>query len=763
MGYSNMRWTILLFLTFSVSAFAQNAVVSGRVQDATGEILPLAHLIINSTSKIVITTTEGDFTFSHPHGPLSIEVRYTGYQSSRTSFVLSQDTTVLFTLALANKQLKEVVITGAPVLQSDQLHATRSSTLTITEKEINSIPVLGGEADLIKTIQLLPGVSKGVEGTTDLFVRGGAADQNLVLLDGAPIYNTGHLFGFLSVFNPDILEGVESINGAFPAQYGGRLSSILNVNTKSRFAEQTKVNGNIGLLASRLMVRQPLVKNKLEIWAAGRRTYVDQVVRLTGETLPYYFYDFNTKLIYQPSSRDRLELTHYSGTDILNFVRTGRDTASNFRFTSDFKIANSSQTFRWERTLREGFNSSVRLYRTQFRYFIENQFEESRLFTNSNITDYGATWMVQKKSSDFLSWTSGIDLVHHNVSPNVISTSGEISQLVESSATTAQTSTETSAYLQADGNLSNRWNSSAGLRLSSAAVQNSFYVNPEPRVALRYKLSNESALKFSYSRMAQYLHRVSSAAVAFPTDIWYPVTDKVSPQTADQFTLAFNQHLPRQQLFISVETYYKNMDKLIGYREGTNLFLNTDFENQLIQGKGRAYGLEILIKKESGKLTGWISYTLSKSLRQYDEINNGEWFFARYDRRHNGAVVANYQLTPRWSVSGVFEFISGSRFTPIIGQYIVPSPSLGGVQLIPVYAPLNSVKLADSHRLDVGIKYQSTTTKRFRSEWFAGVYNTYNRATPIGIGIQANPDGSYQYQQPGLFGLLPFVSYGFKF
>ncbi|NBP70761.1 MAG: hypothetical protein EBU52_18730, partial [Cytophagia bacterium] len=206
-----------------------------------------------------------------------------------------------------------------------------------------------------------------------------------------------------------------------------------------------------------------------------------------------------------------------------------------------------------------------------------------------------------------------------------------------------------------------------------------------------------------------------------------------------------------------------DLNRLIGYREGTNLFLNTSFEDQLIQGSGQAYGFEVLIKKEKGKFTGWISYTLSKSLRQYDEINQGNWFLARYDRRHNGALVLNYELGKHFSLSGVFEFISGSRFTPIIGQYIVPSTTLGGVQLIPVYASINSVKLADTHRLDLGLKYQSLATKKFRSEWFVGVYNTYNRATPLGINIVPNPDGSFRYEQPGLFGLLPFISYGFKF
>jgi hypothetical protein len=357
----------------------------------------------------------------------------------------------------------------------------------------------------------------------------------------------------------------------------------------------------------------------------------------------------------------------------------------------------------------------------------------------------------------------GVEFMHHQVSPNIISTSGEISELLESSSTADQNCIETSAFIQTEGNVGKQWRWSAGLRVSSAIVAQKTFVNPEPRLALRYAMSERTTLKASYSRMAQYLHRVSSAAVAFPTDIWYPVTKNVKPQTANQYSMALQHVIPKSKLYVSLEGYYKHLDQLVGYREGTNLFLNTAFESQLIQGDGRAYGMEILVKKEAGKLTGWISYTLSWSQRKYNEVNDGDWFYSRYDRRHNGAIVLNYQLSKRLSISGVWEFISGSRFTPIIGQYVVPTPSLGGFNLVPVYASINAVKLADTHRLDVGLKYRSKEKKKFQGEWFIGVYNTYNRATPVGIFIEPNDDGSYRYVQPGLFGLLPFVSYGFKF
>lgn len=263
--------------------------------------------------------------------------------------------------------------------------------------------------------------------------------------------------------------------------------------------------------------------------------------------------------------------------------------------------------------------------------------------------------------------------------------------------------------------------------------------------------------------MVQYLHRISNSAISAPTDIWYPVTDSIRPQTSHQVALAYQRKLKKPAIYLSVEAYYKTMNHLIGYEEGTNLFFNTDFESKLIQGRGRAYGLELLLKKESGKFSGWLSYTLSWSRRQFDEINTGTWFPSRYDRRHNGSVVMQYAFTKRFSLLMVWEFISGARFTPVIGQYVVFAPSLSGVDLIPLYSGINSVKLADAHRLDVGMKFRSKPTRKFQWHWFAGVYNVYNRANPVGINIvQDKEDNSLRYEQPGLFGLLPFISYGFK-
>ncbi len=759
-----MKLLTAILTFFALAAQGQEVRVKGVVTTSSEQQLASANVRFVGTKFAAATDKEGVFVFNVPRGTYELEISFTGYATLSRVLHVASDTLFRFEMTPHIEQLDEVVISTTRFKQSDQLQTTRMSSVTLTGSEINAIPVLGGEADLLKTIQLLPGVSKGVEGSTDIFVRGGAADQNLVLLDGAPVYNTGHLFGFLSVFNPDVLSSVESMNGAFPAEYGGRLSSILDVHSKSAFADRTHVKGNIGVLATRLMVEQPIIRDKLSVSVAGRRTYVDQVVRLLGQELPYHFYDLNAKIAYRPTPNDEIEFTHYSGDDVLNFI-PGASTSRRLQNTnSNFTIGNSTQTLRWNKALNSQWQSSMMFYRSGFHYTIDNTYEDSRLFTSSDILDLGGKWIISTDSLSGLSFKAGVDLVKHRVSPNVITTSGEIASLLESSTTQAQSAWEGSAFSQVDGNWRAQWRWSVGLRVSSAFVKNKTYVNPEPRLSLRYAVNDLTTIKASYSRMSQYLHRVSSAAVAFPTDIWYPVTDSIQPQTANQWSIAFQRMLPKANLFVSVEGYYKTMDNLIGYREGTNLFVNRDFEAQLIQGQGRSYGAELLVKKEAGKLTGWISYTLSWSERQFDQVNSGAWFYARYDRRHNIAVVTNYQFARRWSFSAVWEFISGSRFTPVIGQYAVPAPSLLGVSLIPVYAPINSVKLADTHRLDLGVKFKpSRIGKRFQGEWFAGVYNVYNRATPVAIAIMPNGDGTFRYEQPGVFGFLPFISYGFTF
>ena len=751
-----------LLLVSSSAVFAQNVVLRGVVKSTEGDRMPFANIMLLPDSIITTSDSEGAFSIATFQGDKQIVITYTGFETLITKVYLDYNTTIDLVVASKVSHLKEVTVDANRYSSEDLVQSTRTGTTTLTQKDINAIPVLGGEADLIKTLQLLPGTIRGVEGSSDLFVRGGAADQNLVLLDGAPIYNTSHLFGFLSVFNPSILDNVEAINGGFPAEFGGRLSSVLDITSKSQIARETSYSGDIGLIATRLYIAQPLIKDKASFWLAGRRTYIDHVVKAVGEELPYFFYDLNGKLTVEPSGRDKIELSFYNGEDILDIYRD-RNNDGNGMVTS-YESGNSSQSLRWARTYPSRWKSNLSLIHSAYDYRISNIFEENRLLALSDIEDYSGKLIFRKDSiHGNASFQFGGEWIRHAISPSIINTEGTISELLGSSASTGKLTHELAIHAQYEIAPSPRFLVNAGFRGSLGLAENSKYFVPEPRVSMRYALSKDQALKVSYSRMAQYMHRISNSAVTTPADVWYSVTNAIEPQTSHQFAMAWQRFLTDEKLFFSVEAYYKSMRNLIGYEEGTNLFFNTDFESRLVQGTGRAYGAEFLLRKEAGKFTGWVSYTLSWSSRNFDQINGGEWFPSRYDRRHNGAIVTQYALGKRWAASLVWEFISGARFTPVIGQYVVFAPTLTGVDLVPLYSRINEVKLADAHRLDLGLKFKSKPGKKFQWQWFVGVYNVYNRASPVGMIIEENEDdGSLRYRQPGLFGVLPFISYGFE-
>ncbi|HEU5290110.1 MAG TPA: TonB-dependent receptor, partial [Cyclobacteriaceae bacterium] len=542
----------IVAICFPLLVTAQHVSVNGQVRDKNGDSLPLANIILLPDSVSAATDTDGYFSLSATTGPKQFIISYTGYQSIQRTIFLKNDTTINFPMEQKIDQLKEVVIRSNRFSQADWIETTRSSTNTLTPQEISAIPVLGGEADVIKVMQLLPGTVRGIEGSSDLFVRGGAADQNLVLLDDAPIYNTSHLFGFLSVFNPDVLENVESITGGFPAQYGGRLSSILNIETISDVPNRTHASANIGLLASRLFIEQPLVKDKASIWLTGRRTYIDQVVKLVNEELPYFFYDLNGKIIIKPGARDNIQLGFYGGQDVLDIFRDRNNDGDGF--LTSYQSGNNSQMLKWERTFRSDWTSRLSFIRTEYKYEILNKFEDNRSVSSSDIEDIGVKFLAQKIFPGKSSVTFGADWTQHQVSPSVFSVSGTFAEIFESSSSAARQAQEVSLHGQYEWSLSSRWMLNTGFRASMAFVQNKTYAIPEPRISARYKMGKNEALKFSYSRMAQYMHRISNSAVTSPTDIWYPVTDSIRPQTSHQVSIAWQRLFGAKKIFVSVES-----------------------------------------------------------------------------------------------------------------------------------------------------------------------------------------------------------------
>lgn len=749
----------LLFLMLT-GLRAQTVRLEGVVKGKEGEVLPYANILVAPDSTVAPADSLGYFSMRLLPGPKHIFVSYAGQLVLTTGLSIQNDTAAVFIVQDQLRALDEVAIEARRYGSEGLVQSMRTSTTKLTGSDLSAIPSIGGEADVIKTFQLLPGMVRGMDGSTDIFVRGGAADQNLVLLDGAPVYNPSHLFGFLSVFNSDIIEKAEVINGGFPANLGGRLSSVLDISTKNRIAAKTKVAGSVGLLASRLYIEQPLVKDKISVWVAGRRTYVDYLAQLIGEEIPYFFYDFNGKITFKASEMDMVSFSHFNGKDIFDMYRDRNDDGRGV--ATNFLSGNASQSLQWVRQYGQAWESRINLFRSSFRYNVENVFARNELTAYSDIEDIGAKFTLNKYAQAG-AFTTGLEWVRHRFNPNVVNTVGYAYGLPEESATPEKTLHEGAVFAEYEHQLSSRWGINVGLRGAWASVDNQTYLEPEPRATVRYSINEDNSLKASYSRMTQFIHRVSNSAVAMPTDIWYPTTDSVRPQKAHHYALAWHSFQKQSDIFISAEAYYKDLQHQIDYKQGTNLFLNPDFHSQLIQGDGKAYGLELLLRKESGKWTGWVSYSLSWSWRRFEETNQEKWFLSRYDRRHNGALVIQYQLDDRWSVSAVWEYISGARFTPIVGAYVTPAPTIMGLDVVPVFTSVNEVKLSDTHRLDLGIKYSSKPGTSFSWQWFVGVNNAYNRTNPIGILIEENDDGSYRYVQPGLFGFLPFVSYQFEF
>ncbi len=775
----NLRFTLVLLANFFLLAtFAQTTVVSGYIKDKkTGEPLLFATVHIPGTSIGATSNEYGFFSLTVEHSKISsetisLECNLLGYPAIQYSIpkVSEYKLNVQMAEEADETAVVEIVSNRSGL---EKVSSAQMSTMRIPMKGLNRIPSLGGETDIIKIVQLMPGVQRGGEGGTGMFVRGGTADQNLVLLDEATVYNIGHLFGFFSVFNSDALHDMTMIKGSFPAQYGGRLSSILDIRMKEGNAREFHAAGGIGLLSSRLTIEGPIEKDTSSFMISARRTYIDQVFKAVGSFLPYHFYDLNLKANRWMGPKDRLFFSSYFGNDILRFDNSDvednePDTAQQSPFGFGFRLGNFTNTLRWNHLYSDKVFSNLSLVHTKFDYDIFGKFDENNILIKSDVRDIGIKGDVDYFKSNDHHMKFGGQLTQHIFKPNVVSTAGDISDFLQSRNGNQLLSTEWALYAASEIDFKEGlWKLFTGLRTSGSFVSQKMYAGVEPRIAARYMLDEFSSLKFGYSRMKQYMHLVSSSSVALPTELWYPVTSGIKPQRSDQVVVAYNRFFEKLNLNLELEGYYKWMQNLIEYREGANLILNDNFEKELLQGTGDSWGMEFLLQRSEGRLNGWISYTLSWATRDFEELNNGETFWAKYDRRHNISVVATYNLSKRWDFSAVWVYSSGSRFTAQAGQYLVPNSTFTGVDVIPVYTARNEVSMSSSHRLDVNfvLKPRPEKKKKFKSEWHFGCYNLYNRASPYRINIAANTDGSigYHYEQPGLFGFIPSVAYNFSF
>lgn len=759
----------LAFLLLAGSLSAQNFTLSGYVRDGgSGEAMTGATIHVPSIRRGAYTNNYGFFSLTLPEGNYQVVISYLGFRPDTLDVGLFQNQSVEVELSPQSATMDEVQIFASSDAYEREVKSPQMSQIRVDVNQMKLIPTLAGEPDLMKVVQLLPGVTKGGEGTTSILVRGGDPDQNLILLDEAVVYNVSHLFGFFSVFNADALKDLTVIKGGFPAQYGGRLSSVLDISMNEGNMREYHVKGGIGLLSSRLTVEGPIVKEKGSFSISGRRSYIDQVFKVIGQTVPYYFYDVNAKANYRIGEKDRLYFSTYLGDDVLYTPELSVEVDSSEQLglgevDFGFRLGNLTSTLRWNHLFNERLFANTSAIFTRFQYDINGSFADNQIFIGSDVLDLGL-------KSDFGYFINpshtlrfGGQGIQHRFRPNVLSADGDIGQLLQDREVESIWATELALYVQHEWQMLDNLRVNYGLRLSGAVVPEALYPGLEPRASLVYTLNDRNSFKFGYAVMRQYLHLVSSSTVALPTDLWYPVTKDVKPQTSNQFAASFTHHFPGIQSLFTVEAYYKQMNNLTEYREGANLILNDDFQSELIQGAGEAYGVELLLKRDEGRFTGWVGYTLAFSQRFFDELNGGNPFWAKYDRRHDLSVVSLYKITDRLSVSAVYTYLSGPRFTPQIGQYLAPSPGLNGVELIPIYTERNSVRLTAANRFDVSLTFRNKVHKRLKSEWTAGVYNVLNAPTPIRVNIAYTPERGTYYTQPSFLGRVASIAWNFEF
>ena len=738
--------------------------ISGIVTDEkSGEKLLFASVYNEKSGVGTVTNQYGFFSLTVNMDTAIVTLNYLGYVPKKLTVHSGNITDLDFTLAKASTEVKTVEIKISRTPQEEIHNSTQMSTIKIPIKDVKYIPSVGGESDVIKVIQLMPGVQKGGEGGTGMYVRGGDVDQNLVLLDEAPLYNIGHLFGFFSVFNQDAIKDITLYKGAFPSSFGGRLSSIVDIRMSDGNVNEFHGKGGLGLLSSRLMLEGPIKKNKGSFMIAGRRTYIDQIFKWVGSFLPYYFYDVNAKFNYKINKNNHLYISSYVGNDLLSFDQSAVEENALFNF--GFTLGNITGTIRWNQVVNDRLFANYSLIHTNFDYNINSEYDnQNKLYTSSAINDYGgkADWEFHKNQNHTFKY--GGMSIFHQFRPNIVNSKGEVSEYVESDKGEVLGTLESGVYFQ---NIyrpdSSKWEFRSGIRLSVTNVKDKNYSGLEPRFSTKYNLNSNSNLKFSYSLMRQYMHLVSSSNIVLPTDLWYPVTNSVKPQTSHQVAFGYSYFYQKIKTQLSVESYYKFMKNLTEYKEGANLLFNVEFENELLQGNGEGYGLEFLVKRDQGRWNGWVGYTLSWSQRLFDELNEGFSYWAKYDRRHNFSIVQNFKISNRWRFSSVWVYSNGARFTPQIALYAMPNASLTGIDWIPVYPRRNSISMSPSHRLDLNFIWCSKETKKFKGEWHFGAYNVYNRATPWRIELDKNDNGGYKYIQPGLLGFIPSISYNFEF
>ena len=778
---------LLCFVLPAILSAQTNFTISGYVKDAnTGETLIGAGILLKENKKATVTNLYGFYSLTSEPGTYTLSVSYLGYENYTQTIVLDKDMPITVSLGLKSITTKTVEITGEK--NDDNVSKTTMGQIKLDINTIKTIPVFMGEVDVLKTIQLLPGVKGGSEGNAGFYVRGGGPDQNLILLDEATVYNAGHLFGFFSVFNGDAIKSVNLIKGGMPSQYGGRLASVLDISMKDGNNQKLHVDGGIGLIASRLTVQGPIKKNKASFIVSGRRTYADVIAApFIPDTSAfkgsgYYFYDLNAKVNWQINDRNKVFISGYFGRDVFTFSN------QDFGFKTKIAWGNATVTARWNHIFNDKLFSNLSLVFTDYQFSFDASQAEFKLGFYSGIRDYNA-------KMDFI-WTPnvrhnvkfGINYVYHKFTPNnaYASANGQEFNLGDPERLYAN---ELAAYIGDDFDVTEKFSISAGLRLSGFQQLGPFnrynkdengyttdsvsynrwesikiYGGLEPRLALKYAFNSKTSIKASYTRNLQYLHLTNIASISLPTDLWFPSTERVKPQLGTQYSLGGFRNFKDNTWETSIEVYYKTMQNQIEYKDGyvPGASLNDNLDNSLVFGKGWAYGAEFFVKKAVGKTTGWLGYTLSWTQRQFEAINDGEPYFARYDRRHDIQFVVTHEFNKKWTASAVWVYSTGNALTLQTGRYIYDG------NIVNEFGPRNDFRMVPYHRLDLSVTWTARKTEKFTSAWNLSIYNVYSRQNPYFIYFAAEGDitkGEIKLsaKQVSLFPIIPSITWNFSF
>lgn len=783
-----MKYFLHFFLIiFSIQSLAaqQKYTLSGHIKDAeTGEDLTGVNIYVkNQNQKGTTSNYYGFYSLKLSKNPYTIIYDYLGYESQEIAIDLIANIKKDIRLKPAQESLEEVVIIKKN--KKRKVQSTAMGTHKISVKAVENLPVLLGEKDILKVIQLLPGVKPAGEGQAGFYVRGGNIDENLILLDEAPVYNASHLMGFFSVFNSDALRDAQLYKGHIPARFGSRLSSVMEIRMKEGNDQKFHGQGGIGLISSRLTLEGPIQKDKASFMISGRRTYADIIAKAVSndedvDNMKLYFYDLNLKTNYSFNANNRIFLSTYFGRDVFGF-EDGNDEAT-------FSWGNATTTLRFNHIFNSRLFSNTSLIYSDYNYLInleDNSDNASFFKLGAGITDISFKNNFNFYVNDKNKMNFGFDISHHRLRPSIFESSEIDNSQLEDFKLEDRIALESALYVSNEQKITQKINLYYGLRFTNFLqlgpgtytkydndgneISQHTYTSTEviksfnglaPRVSMSYLLNKSSSLKASFAKTYQFLHLMSNGSSSNPTDVWMPSGLNIPAQTSYQESIGYFKNLKDGLWEFSAEVYYKNMNNIVDYKTGTMITLNPSVEKDLLYGEGKAYGLELLMRKKQGKFTGWISYTLSRSLKKFDAINNGKWYSAKQDRIHDISMVANYKISPRTQVSGVWVYYTGNAVTFPAGFYQIDG------QEYPYFTERNGGRMPDYHRLDFSFTLFNKPTKRFRSNWNISVYNAYSQANPYIIYFRKeyeNGSEKLKIKQITIFKWIPSVSYNFKF